>query len=125
MSFYDEMALVTAELLSSSVFGQGLVVLKRETLGQTNTGMPWVPAIPETVSETLKAAVAGAGKYANGVTILSTDFRIVAAVPIMDWRMGDDDVMKVEVDGKILQVVQTEGLPAAGTPAAIVIIARN
>jgi len=124
MSFYDDMALVTKELLSSAVFGQGVVILSRKTTGVVNPAQPWLPVVPVVQTETLGAAVSGAGKYADGVTILATDFRVVAAVPVIDWRMNSDVTMTISVDGKTLQVLQTKGLPAAGTPAAIEIMAR-
>lgn len=124
MSFYDEMALVTAELLSSDVFGQGTVVLSRQSPGVADPLQPWIVVVPAIISETLKAAVSGAGKYADGVTVLSTDFRIVAAVPKLDWRMATDTTLTISVDGSILQILQTKGIPAAGTPSAIEIMAR-
>jgi len=124
MSFYDEMALVTAELLSPSVLGQGVVVLARTTSGVPTPETPWLAVAPVVLTETLKAAVSGAGKYADGVTILATDLRVVAAIPVIDWRMNSDVTMTISVDGKTLQVLQTKGLPAAGTPSAIEIMAR-
>lgn len=124
MSFYDDMALVTKELLSSAVFGQGVVIISRQTAGIVDPAQPWLHVAPVVQTETLGAAVSGAGKYADGVTILATDFRIVAAVPIMNWRMVANTTMTISVDGKTLQVLQTKGLPAAGTPAAIEIMAR-
>jgi len=131
-SFYDDMALVTAELLSPQVFGQGVVILNRQSPGVMDLAQPWLPTAPGVVSETLKAAASGARKYADGVTgkqadgvtVLTTDLRIIAAVPEMEWRMAAGITMTVTVDGSTLQVMQTKGLPAAGTPAAIEIMAR-
>jgi hypothetical protein len=127
MSFYDDIAAMAAELLAPEAdggLGQGSVVLIRTTPGTPDPEEPWVAVVPTTETETLRAVVSGAAKFADGVTILATDLRIVAAVPVMDWRMGSD-VLSLTIDGRPATIVRARGIPAAGTPAAIEFIARS
>jgi hypothetical protein len=127
MAFYDDMAAMAAELLAPEAeggLGQGTVVLVRTTPGTPDPAQPWLAVSPTVVTETLRAAVSGAAKYADGVTILATDLRIVAAVPTMDWRMGSD-VLSLTIDGRQATIIQARGIPEAGTPAAIEFIARS
>jgi len=107
--------------------GQGNVILTRITPGSQVPGMTWVASDPVSALETLRAAVSGASEYADGVTVLATDLRIVAAVPALNWAMGGDDggILSLSIDGKPVTIIRVRGLPAAGTATAIEIIARN
>ncbi|MGA0540724.1 hypothetical protein [Neotabrizicola sp. VNH66] len=137
MGLYSGLANMVQNLLAPEAeggLGQGVVELIRTIPGTQNASDPWIADRPDVILETLRAAVTGAEKYADGQMILQSDLRITAAVPAMEWRMGEDmapdlmhpgAVLAVRIDGRPLQVIRTRGIPAAGTPAAIEIIARG
>lgn len=137
MAFYAEMAAMAADLLKPDAqggLGQGEIVLIRSTPGTVDEGAPWEPVEPTTEQETLRAAASGAlpsgsqaEEYGDGVTILSTDIKVIAAVPAMDWRMTGDDgsVLSMTIDGRPMTIVRVRGIPEAGTTAAVEFIARN
>ena len=134
MGFYEEMQAMARELLAPDAaggLGQGTVVLIRTTPGTPNPSEPWVPVTPTTQSETLRAAVSGAlpsgqqaQEFADGVTILSTDVKVIAAIPAMEWRMGAG-VLSLTIDGRPATIVRARGIPEAGTAAAVEYIARH
>lgn len=128
--FYEDMQRMATELLAPSSeggFGQGSVVLTYQALGQPDPSRPWEPVVnPDPEIQELRAAVTSAKKYADGQTILATDVRLVAAVPRINWRLAAGVTIKVEIDGRPpLTVIRSRGLPDAGTPAAIELIARD
>lgn len=127
--FYEAMQAMARDLLKPDTqggLGQGVVMLTRKTAGVVDPEQPWVAVAPTTTTEQLKAAVSGVGaKYVDGVTVLATDLRIVAAVPAMEWRMASGDVLAMTIDGRPATIVRVRGIPEAGTPAAIEFIARH
>ncbi len=131
MAFYQEMQDMVRDLLKPDTeggLGQVTVILVRTIPGAVDPSAPEIEVAPTVVRETLRAAVSGAGKYADGVTILSSDFRIVAAIPAMNWLWPVSPsraVLSLELDGQAYQVVSVKGIPAIGIPAAVEFIARG
>lgn len=128
--FYQDLMAATMELLlpdEQGGLGQGNVTLTRTAPGVADQSQPWVPVEPITTTETLRAAVFGAQEYADGVTVLETDLRVIAAVPSMPWRMnaGDGATMTINVDGRDIAVVRARGIPDAGIQAAVEFIIRE
>lgn len=131
MAFYQEMQDMVRDLLKPDTeggLGQVTAVLLRTTPGTVDPNAPEIEVTPIEVKETLRAAVSGAGKYADGVTILASDFRVVAAVPEMNWQWPiapSRAVLGLELDGRPYQIVSVKGIPAIGTPVAVEFIARS
>ena len=137
MPFYDEMQQMVKDLLAPDSQGglgqsdpnsQLKVVLTRTTPGVLDPERDWVEALPQVVSETLLAAVTGAEEYADGSLVLATDRRVVAGVPTMNWKLpvGDDAAtLSLTIDGQRVSIIRVRGIPSAGTPAAIELIARG
>lgn len=130
MGFYSDLAAMVQDLLAPDAaggLGQGTVVLTRRTPGSNFPARPWMPVYPDEESETLRAAVSGAQGYADGVTVLATDLRIIAAVPSLNWRPGGEDegVLSLSVDGRQVTIIRVRGIPEAGEPAAVEFIARG
>jgi hypothetical protein len=118
-SFYAEMQDVASELLSE--FKQGVVTLKRP--GTTIQGVnPWDPPIAsDTVEIMLDATVRGvASQFVDGSTIMATDLQVMIAVPSVEPSMTD----QLMIDGKAVQVLRIDPVPAAGAPAAYRLIVR-
>lgn len=128
MGFYDELAAMAKDLLKPDAaggLGQGVVVLSRTTQGVPDANQPWLPVTPTVATETLLAAVSGAEKYADGVTILDTDLKIIAAIPALDWRMATGVVLGLTIDGRAVTILRVRVIPDAGTPAAVEFLARR
>lgn len=131
MAFYQEMQDMVRDLLKPDTeggLGQVTAVLVRTTPGAVDSSAPEIEVAPTVIKESLRVAVSGAGKYADGVTILTNDFRVVAAVPVMNWQWPvapSRAVLSLELDGRTYQVVSVKGIPAIGTPAAVEFIARG
>lgn len=106
-------------------FQQGEVVLARTMPGEPDPERPWVEVPPVEQTEVLRAVVSGAQEYADGQTVLETDLRIVAAVPALDWRPGNDAVLSLTIDERPLTIVRARGIPEAGTATAVEFIARG
>lgn len=132
MPFYSDMQDMVRDLLvpdTEGGFGQGVVVLTRTSVF-IDPDHDWEESGERTTSEseTLSAAVSGAEEYADGDTILATDRRVVAAVPVMNWRppeSGESARLSLTLDGKPVTIVRIRGIPPVGTPAAIELIARG
>ena len=122
------------ELLAPDVdggLGQGSVALVRTTPGTRNPDQSWLPVVPTVESETLRAVVSGAlpsgqqaQEYGDGVTVLSTDLKVLAAAPAMGWRLGEG-VLSLTIDGRPATIIRVRGIPEAGTAAAVEFIARH
>ena len=128
MGFYSELAAMAKDLLKPDAaggLGQGVVVLSRTTQGSPDVDQPWLPVTPTIATETLLAAVSGAEKYADGVTILDTDLKIIAAIPALDWRMATGVVLGLTIDGRAVTILRVRVIPDAGTPAAVEFLARR
>lgn len=137
MPFYSEMAGMARDLLKPDEqggLGQGEIVLIRTKPGAVDENEPWKPVEPTVAQETLSAAASGAlpsgqqsVEYGDGVTILSTDIKVIAAVPVLDWRMtsADGSVLSMTIDGRPMTVVRVRGVPEAGTTSAVEFIVRN
>lgn len=131
MAFYQEMQDMVRDLLKPDTaggLGQVTAVLVRTIPGAVDPNAPEIEVASTVLKETLRAAVSGAGKYADGVTILASDFRVVAAVPTMNWQWPVSPsraVLSLELDGQTYRVVSVKGIPAIGTPAAVEFIARG
>lgn len=131
MAFYQEMQDMVKDLLKPDTeggLGQVTAVLVRTTPGAVDPAHPEVEVPPTVKKETLLAAASGPVKYADGVTILSTDYKVVAAIPALDWRMPlapSRVSLHLELDGRKVSIVSVRGIPAIGTPAAVEFIARG
>lgn len=127
--FYSEMADMARDLLqptSSGGLGQGYLTISRE--GESTPGEnPWDPVIPgERIVEKLDGAVRGIdkrmiGTEVGGVVLMASDRQAVCAVPKLEFQPGDT----FAVDGKPVQVIAMENIPAAGTPSAVRFIIRS
>ena len=137
--FYDEMAEMASEMLSPTSeggLGQGTVVLIRRAPGPRNDLEPWNPPSPTEHRETLKAAVSiiqsrfsSSAGYMGETTILEGDLQAVAAVPkAIDWIPGGSDnaTFYLQLDGgNEIPIIQVSTIPEAGTPVAVIFIARG
>ena len=125
---YTEMAKVAQDLLaptSQGGLGQGTIVLKRITPGTPDPEQPWVPVAPQTITQTLRGAVRGVsmrlvGSEVGGTIILASDRVATTEAPTIEYKAGDQMV----VDGKAVQVLSVEKIPAAGTTVAVKWIIR-
>lgn len=130
MAFYQEMQDMVKDLLKPDTeggLGQVTAVLVRTTPGAVDPEHPEVEVPPNEQKETLRAVASGPVKYADGVTILATDYKIVAAIPALDWRMPEAPSrasLHLELDGRKVSIVSVRGIPAIGAPAAVEFIAR-
>lgn len=128
---YSKMAGVAAKLLAPTSAGglrQGTVILTRTVPGDPDLSTPWIEVASTTTSETLKAAVSGVGQaMIDGETILAGDLKVICAVPAMNWRMGGEDggVLTLSIDGRAATIIKVQGIPEAGTPAAVRFIVRR
>lgn len=128
--FYAEMADMVSDMLaptSAGGLGQGTVILTRTVPGDPDPAAPWIEVAPITTSETLKAAVSGVGQaMIDGETILAGDLKVICAVPAMNWSMGGEDggILTLTIDGRAATIIKVQGLPEAGTPAAVRFIVR-
>ena len=129
MSFYEDMANVTRELLaptSQNGLGQGNVVLSRKIPGTPDEDQPWLPAEDTFERETLRAAVRGVSKElvgteAGSTVILASDRQAICAVPAMGYTAGDTLI----IDDIPVHIVAVQNIPAAGITSAIRFIIRG
>lgn len=125
---YTDMAKVAQDLLaptSQGGLGQGTIVLKRIIQGTPDPAQPWVPVAPQTITQTLRGAVRGVsmrlvGSEVGGTIILASDRVATTEAPTIEYKAGDQMV----VDGKAVQVLSVEKIPAAGTTVAVKWIIR-
>jgi hypothetical protein len=116
MGFYEEMQDIATGLLTE--FKQGVVVLNKA--GATS-GSAWKPTPGAQTNITLFATVSGVSKkYVDKSLAIATDKQIICAVPSVAPTMADS----VTIDGKSHKIVHIEPRPAAGTPAAYILIVR-
>lgn len=127
--FYDDMAKMTAELLSPTSaqgLGQGVIVLTRITQGVPDPSKPWEPVKPIKTTEKLDGAVKGVdsklvGTEAGSAVILASDREAICTVPAMNYKAGD--ILSIDdVDCVILAAMP---IPAAGTAVALRFIIRS
>lgn len=109
--FYDEMRDVATELLDE--FKQGVVLLKRVTLGTPPN--EWTPA-PETVETWPLAATVKRlhQRYENGVLIVETGDMVTFAVP----EVGPELTDALVIDGAERVISNLTPIPPAGTVVA-------
>lgn len=124
MSIYDRGAALAARLLAPEKYGQGVIVLARQT--SVPGANPWDPPVTTTTTETLKGAARGVdsrlvGTEVGGAVILATDKQIICAPPAMDYQAGDT----LSVDGVPVHVIAVERIPAAGITSAVRFIIRG
>ncbi len=125
---YTDMAKVAQDLLaptSQGGLGQGTIVLKRIIPGTPDHAQPWVPVAPQTITQTLRGAARGVsmrlvGSEVGGTIILASDRVATTEAPTIEYKAGDQMV----VDGKAVQVLSVEKIPAAGTTVAVKWIIR-
>jgi len=115
MGFYEDMAAMTAEILQPDAqggLGQGVVQLKRITLGEKPND--WTPAPEITVTYTLKAAVKRLNhRNINGTVISETGDEVIFADPGTKPLLSDIIV----IDGAERAVDEVSPIPGAGTAA--------
>lgn len=136
--FYQEMAQMAEEMLaptSQGGLGQGKVELIRKTVVRDELE-PWQLPTETVQRETLRAAVSiiqsrfsSSAGYMGETMILEGDLQVVAAVPKqLDWIPGGQNSATLYVqldDGLEIPVVQVSTIPEAGTPVAIIFVARG
>lgn len=115
MGFYDSMAAAMADdLLDPSSLGQTGVTVTITTI--TPPTDPWGEGTTSTTTETLKAAARGVseklvGTQYGGTVLLATDIQITC-VPIKSAVKAGDTAT---VNGRTVQILGIENIPAAGT----------
>lgn len=124
MSIYDRGAALAARLLAPEKYGQGSIVLSRQS--STPGANPWDPPVTTTTTETLKGAARGVdsrlvGTEVGGAVILATDKQIICAPPVMQYQAGDT----LSIDSVPVHVIAVEKIPAAGTVSAVKFIVRG
>jgi len=86
------------------------------------SGAAYNPTFAASTSYTLDAAVQGVHKrYIDGKLVIASDKMITSAVFAITPTMEGH----VTVDGKRMEIVKIENLPAGGNPLAIVLIVRG
>lgn len=127
--FYSDMAAMTRDLLqptNSGGLGQGILTISREGAAIPGPN-PWDPVLPgDRIVEKLDGAVRGVDKRIVGTEVgsavlLASDRQAICTVPALDFQPGDT----FAVDGKPVQVIAMEKIPAAGIPAAVRFIIRG
>ena len=128
MSFYDEMASMTEELLAPTDeggLGQGSIELVRTT----HTGLPneWGPPPGEQLTPyKLKGAARGidadlVGVELGGTVLVATDLVVTCAPLPVEYEAGD----QLRIDGRLLNILSYQKIPAAGVTAAVKFIVRG
>jgi len=119
MGFYEEMQAFASETMAE--FRQGVVTLTRTPM--TPGANPWDPPTPETpVIYTLDAVVrAVEDKFVDGTTVYATDRQVMCGVLPVEILPGDT----LAIDGKVVTIVKTMRIPAAGTAVAWRFIVRG
>lgn len=121
--FYQEMSAFVRDILqptSAGGLGQGQIILKRITPGTPDPAAPWIPVQPQVTTQALKGAVRGAdskliGVEMGGTVILPSDRVAITEVPSIEYEAGD----VLEIDGKEVQILGVENIPAAGIASAV------
>ncbi|MBM3604272.1 MAG: hypothetical protein FJX25_05820 [Alphaproteobacteria bacterium] len=100
-------------------FAQGNIVLSRTTTAPGANR--WEDPVEATQTETLRGVVEGvAAAFVDGSTVLATDLQVTCAPPSMGIQPGDT----LTIDGKSVTIISPRAEPAAGPPAAYVLIVR-
>lgn len=129
MGFYDDMAKMAEDLLkpdSQGGLGQGEIVLTHIEQGAPNPETPWIPVEPIKLQAVLNGVARGVserlvGTEVNGVILVATDLVVTCAVPSMEYSAGD----VLTIDGKQVDVISYDKIPAAGTTTAVRFIVRG
>lgn len=120
---------ITRRLLrpgSQGGMGQGAIILTRTIKGTPDPATPWIPPVDTDQTELLRAAVRGVdkrlvGTEMGGAVLLASDRQAICAVPAMDYNAGDTLV----VDGKPVNIIAVENVPAAGFRSAVKFFIRG
>lgn len=127
--FYADMAQAASELLaptSAGGLGQGSITLTRTTPGTPDPQKPYEPPEPTKQTETLDGAAFGVtsdmiGTQAGSAVILATDRYAICTVPSIGYEAGDT----LSIDGKTVNIISVENIPAAGVTCAVKFIIRG
>lgn len=118
MDFYEEAQGVASELLAE--FRQGVCTLTRRTHAPGTE--PWEPGASTEAIYDLDATVkAVSTRFVDGTTVLATDREVTCAALAIEPAPADI----LSIDGKVVTVVRTMRIPAAGTVVAWRFIARG
>ena len=124
MSFYVEMQGIASGLLAE--FKQGIIAYIRVTPG---TGAADDPGAATELPFTLDATARGAKfTYVQGGLALASDLQVTAAAhPALVTDFANETVARgfVTIDGLRYKIVKAIPKPAAGVPAAFVLIVRK
>lgn len=116
--FYDDMTDMVSDLLQPDVdggLGQGVVQLKRETLGVVDPDHPWVPVEPTVQIWPLDAVVRRMHqRYENGVMIVETGDMVTFAAQEVQPELTD----QIIIDGAERVIADLAPVPAAGIAVA-------
>lgn len=126
---YSQMAAVAAQMLaptSQGGLGQGQIVLTHSVPGTPNAAAPWEPVAPTVTTETLEGAARGVdarlvGTEVGGTVVLASDKQVTCAPPAIAYTPGDT----LTIDGKPVNILSVERIPAAGIAAAVKFIIRG
>lgn len=129
MAFYEDMRAAAAELLaptSAGGLGQGKITLTRTTPGTPDPLNPFEPVEPNKQPVTLDGAAFGVtsdmiGTQAGSAVILATDRYAICTVPSIGYEAGDT----LSIDGKTVNIISVENIPAAGVTCAVKFIIRG
>lgn len=127
--FYSEMADMARDLLQPTAtggLGQGKITLTRTTPGTPDPQKPYEPVEPTKKIETLDGAAFGVtsdmiGTQAGSAVILATDRYAICTVPSIGYEAGDT----LSIDGKTVNIISVENIPAAGVVCAVKFIVRG
>lgn len=127
--FYESMRGVAAELLaptSSGGLGQGTISLTRTVAGTPDPDKPWLPVEPTKTTVSLDGAVSGVdsrlvGTEVGSAVILASDRQAICTVPSIGYEAGDT----LSIDGKTVNIISVENIPAAGVTCAVKFIIRG
>lgn len=125
--FYEQMGQMARELLaptSAGGLGQGRLELVRSV--NIPPDNPWDPPIPKQQVESIDGAVRGVdsrlvGVEVGGTVILASDRVAITEVPKMGYEAGD----VLTVDGRPVNIIAVEKIPAAGITSAVRFIIRG
>lgn len=129
MGFYDDMGEMARDLLAPDAeggLGQGTITLTHAIPGVPDPAKPWEPVEPTTQTETLRGAVRGisaqlVGTAVGDTVLVATDRVATCAVPSIEYTAGDT----LTVDGKGMNVLAVEKIPAAGVTSAVKFFIRG
>lgn len=124
MPFYDDMQTVASDLFAE--FKQGVIVYIRLTPGTSPADDPGLPT--ETPFE-LDATSRGVKfKYVQNGLAVASDLQVnTAAHPALVTDFANETVVRgfVTIDGLRYKIIRAIPKPAAGVPAAFVLIVRK